>query len=193
MKAWNKGLTKETDERVAKHSRTLSERGIRPYNSVPTPERRKQSSIRMKLNNPVKDQAVREKIRNSLLKTYKEHPEILSMRRPCGINQYSNHFTSIEQKISEELDKRNVQYIHNFRLGRYFVDFLIFENVIIECDGEYWHNDTEKELRREKFLHSLGYFTFHLSGKRIKNDPAECIDTVLSVMNGLNDYMSIAN
>ena len=95
-----------------------------------------------------------------------------------------DNYTDIEKLIADELRKRGIFYVHNFQIGRYAVDFLILNNVIIECDGEYWHQneDEVKAKNRERFLHNRGFFTFHLNGRTIHGSPENCVDKVLNVM-----------
>ena len=50
-----------------------------------------------------------------------------------------------------------------------FPDFLLPKHkLIIECDGERWHNITE-DLERDKEFHDLGFKVLHLTGKVIRN------------------------
>lgn len=133
-------------------------------------------------NNPVKKKEVKDKIRKSLLQTYKNHPEILENRKPCGINQYSNSYTSIEKKIRDVLSSLKIYFIHNYKIGRFFVDFLIFENVIIECDGNYWHKDKDKDYRRDQYLMDRGYYIFRLSEDRINKEPYKCIKSTVEIL-----------
>lgn len=188
---WNKDLTQESDIRVARCAENLREvnKGKRPQVDF-TSAHRKTISDRMKGDkNPAKRPAVREKIRKTLSETRKKHPEILRNRKPSGLNQYSGHFTSIERLIARELDTRKIPYVHNWKVDRYFPDFIIFENAVIECDGEHWHNNSLKEQKRDACLHTLGYFTFHLKGNRIIRDSKGCIDMVEKVMSGLRGWI----
>ena len=191
-KAWNKGLTK-SDPRVRKNV----ERMVRTVNApsfirpptVVTPEshaRRRDAKLGDK--NPSKRPEVREKIRQSVLRLYKEHPEMLENRKHCGYNQHSKGYTSIERLIAAALTKRHIAYSHNVHIGRYFVDFVVMDKVIIECDGEYWHRHDNPA--RERYLHDQGYFTFHLGGKRITQSSDDCVDIVLRVMTALCCYGS---
>jgi G:T-mismatch repair DNA endonuclease (very short patch repair protein) len=47
--------------------------------------------------------------------------------------------TKVENVVAEILDKLGVSYIRNAQIARYNVDFLIIDNMIIECYGDYWH------------------------------------------------------
>jgi very-short-patch-repair endonuclease len=132
---------------------------------------------------PCKDET-KDKIRKTLIETYKKHPEILENRKPSGINQYNGKYTSIEKLIADTLTLMNINFYHNQKVGRYFPDFLIFHDVIIECDGEYWHNE-EKDLKRDSYLMDKGYYIFRLAGKRIKQDPKKCVSDIVGILHFL--------
>ena len=63
--------------------------------------------------------------------------------------------TNIEKKVMSQLNILGERYIFQYFVdGRFFYDFFILEKgILIECDGEYWHNlesakirDSEKDL-----------------------------------------------
>ncbi len=141
--------------------------------------------------NPAKKQKTKDKIRNTLLQTYKNKPEILENRKPSGINQFSGSFSSIEKPIADALKSMNIGFYHNLRVGKYFPDFIIFDNIIIECDGEYWHKDSEKDRKRDCYLMEKGYYIFRLAGKRILKNPKLCVETIISIMQHLNHQPAI--
>jgi len=187
---WNKGLTNETSDIIKKCSelKSIKMKGKRP--PPKTLEQLKSCSERMKLNNPAKREDVKQKIRESLARTRKEHPEILLNRKPSGINQYSAHFTSIEQLIATELKSRSINYTHNMKIDKFFADFVIYNNIVIECDGEHWHTNKERDARKDQALYNNGYYVFRFAGKRIQQSAKECVNTILSVMTslGAEDY-----
>ncbi len=152
MVPWNKGLTKDIDDRIkrsgVKGSETRSKNIIngKIYNNwsagltKETDNRIRRKSEAMKGDkNPAKRAVVRDKIRRSLLKTYCDHPEIFRDRKISGMNQYSNKYTSIEKKIADLLVLLGIPFLHNAKIGRYVVDFCIAGKIIILCDGDYWH------------------------------------------------------
>ena len=59
--------------------------------------------------------------------------------------------TTIELKVKDQLEKLNMVFVHPFNLGdRFQCDFYIpILNLIIECDGDYWHS-REDMKRRDK-------------------------------------------
>lgn len=85
------------------------------------------------------------------------------------------------REIADVLEEMNIFYVHNYRIDRYFADFVIFDKIVIECDGKYWHRDKNKEKVRDKVLHDNGYYVFHLEETRIKNDPVKCVNVILGI------------
>lgn len=186
---WNKGLTKETDERVKKNAEATSKstKGRVRKPMIVTPESHEKRSLAKRGNlNPAKRADVRLKISNTIKNTYKLHPEILQNRKPSGKNQYSNYYTDIEQKIVDVLNKYNIGYTHNTKVGRYFADFIIFDKVIIECDGSHWHQDKTKDAVKNSAYHRDGYFVFRLSDTRIFESPESCVMNIIDIMNHLD-------
>lgn len=127
-------------------------------------------------------QKTKDKIRKTLLETYKLRPEILENRKRSGVNQFSGKYSSIEKKIADVLFQMNVAFRHNYPIRRYFADFLIFHNVVIECDGEYWHKDKEKDQRRDEKVMGDGYYIFRLPEKRINENPKKCIMEIIDIL-----------
>lgn len=90
-------------------------------------------------------------IANSNIKTDNEIARLLncSLDKVAEIRKKNNLFkfgnevngeSYIEKKVSEILDKLNVEYLHNQPLGKYRPDFqFVGSNKIIEVHGDYWH------------------------------------------------------
>ena len=153
---WNKGLTKETDERVAKNAKHVSESFqktiangyVNPtWNGVYwSEEKRKEQSKRKK-------------------KLYTEHPE----KHP-NVKMHQNGFISKPEKITKQwLIEHNIDYIPQYRVQHEdlirYVDFYIPHlYLFIEIDGSYWHKDT-KDLDEKKDLlaKKYGFKTLRIS------------------------------
>ena len=132
QQAWNKGLTKETDIRIAAYSKNLM--GIKKIVKKKMSDRQRQI-IRERMfgdKNPSKRIEVRDKISKSLRRAFKNNPGILENRKRCGHNQYTDTYSNIEKIMADELVSRGIEFSHNFRVGRYFADFVVFGNTIIE-------------------------------------------------------------
>jgi len=98
-----------------------------------------------------------------------------------------NKMTSIEEKVSKLLDKHKIKYEFNkvvrtkttFR----FPDFKI-GNLIIECDGIYWHQMRKDDEARQKELEKQGFEFLRFTDKEINNNikgVEECIKQKLNL------------
>jgi SPP1 gp7 family putative phage head morphogenesis protein len=157
-----------------------------------TPENIKRNSERMKNNNPMKDPVVKEKARKSLEKLYAEHPEKrLNVR--MAKHRKSGVFTWIEKRMSLCLDKMGIQYVSQYPVLRYNLDFAIPELKIgIECDGEQWHQDKEKERIRQERLEKKGWSVLHYSGAQINQHIDEIeLELTRILCNHLGDYQLV--
>ncbi len=110
-----------------------------------------------KKNNPMKNQIFKEK-------ALKKQALIFS----------KTSMTSIEKKVAKFLDNLGISYQFNkyiktkdsFR----FPDFTI-GNLIIECDGEYWHrNRKQEDYERQLELEDVGYRIIRFTDKEILNN-----------------------
>ena len=52
--------------------------------------------------------------------------------------------SSLESIIKDLLNKNNIQFKTQVKIGNYFADFVI-DNIVIECDGLYWHSEVHKK------------------------------------------------
>lgn len=69
--------------------------------------------------------------------------------------------TSIERTTAELLSALGITFEPQYRIGRFVVDFYVpTSNLVIECDGTYWHSrpgDAERDARRDAWLSQHGY------------------------------------
>lgn len=157
IQVWNKGLTKETDERVARNAKHVSE-GFRKridegyvnptwMDEYWTDERRKERSELKK-------------------KLYREHPEKHPNRKLAGNRK---KMTYPEQLVYDWLVKHQVRFIHQFlfktnQFTRY-IDFYIPERkLFIEVDGQYWHQQNlQVDIDKDNDAKEHGYMTERIS------------------------------
>lgn len=139
---WNKGLTKE-DPRVAKYAKGISEstKG-RPNTTVWTDEMRKQKSEWRK-------------------QYHKDHPDAHPNRKLAG-NRGKMSYP--ERVAFDWLTTKGVAFLHQKKIGEYYPDFVV-GNLIIEIDGEYWHNPTV-DAEKDKMFNSLGYTVKRIKAKQ---------------------------
>jgi hypothetical protein len=83
--------------------------------------------------------------------------------------------TSIERLVHGVLDAIGAEYETEKQIGSYFADvFVPAKNLVIECDGEYWHSrNTERDAKRDAFMIALGYSVLRLPGKEIVSGLAD--------------------
>lgn len=113
-------------------------------------------------------------------------------RRECGVLgvlSFSNKKrTSIEIKMAKELSNRGIKYIEQYNLGdKFLLDFLLPEyGIVIECDGDYWHN-LPKSIKRDKaknaYVKTCGYSLYRFWEHEINNDIEACVDIVMAEIN----------
>lgn len=88
--------------------------------------------------------------------------------------------TSIEIAIEQELLKRNIFYQKQISIENIaFVDFLLPNKIIIQCDGNYWHSrkiNKGKDIAQDTELYFKGYKVFRFTETEIKKSPEKCIE-----------------
>lgn len=177
--------------------------------AMKTPEVREKHRLRMMGDkNPSKRQEVKEKIRQSVLKLYEDPVYREKLRKKIndaiwkpenrkkyleGYSKRSNTYkyknTKPELKIQEELKRRKIMFMTDKRLlKQYRVDLFIKPNIVIECDGCYYHackqcgfikynqEAIKTDLRKTKVLEENNYIIYRFWEHEINKSPAECVD-----------------
>jgi len=154
-----------------------------------TPEQIAVNSERMKKKNPMHDPAIVAKATASLIKTLELHPE-KRLNARMAKHRKSNKMTGIEQLMAQLLDRLGIEYIFQYPILRYDVDFAIPTlKIAIECDGEYWHQDKQKDLIRQKRIEAEGWFVLRYTETKINQCFDEIEDEVVRVLANHNgDY-----
>jgi len=118
-----------------------------------------------------------------------QKPEnLIKAQKTIGHKNYGG--TWIEKKIGwllDELEFSKESQKPVFKdldiLGRphyIFADFHLPDyNLIIECDGSYWHQDKVKEQKRDAVFQRYGYNVLHLQEKMIRCDLGKCKQLIL--------------
>ncbi len=117
-----------------------------------------------------------------------QNPEnIIKGQKVCGSKNYGK--TWLEEKLGWALTKLGVKFESQYpvrygidilnRNRYYFPDFAIPEsNLLIECDGIYWHKNKKRENLRESRLKELGWNIIRFSDTEIKSDLMGCANKV---------------
>lgn len=142
--AWNKGLTKETDERVKRGALSLKEK----YDSgkIVSPQKGKSHTKEEKQH--------LSEIRKEYLK---QHPD----KVPYVLNHHSKGDSYPEKYFKKVFDNENIVYEQNYYQLGYFLDFAWPEKkVYIEIDGEQHYSDiriVEHDKKRTEDLNKNGW------------------------------------
>lgn len=148
-----------------------------------TTESWKQQEYRKKLIEAHRRKRLTEEHRKKISEGVKRHlgsfayEELLAWTEPgrcAAIHTTSG--TSIERAVWEILDALGVEYETQKQIGPYFVDICIpSRNLVIECDGEWWHSQPEA-IRRDKakdtYLKKRGYHVLRLPERVIRGGEA---------------------
>jgi len=83
--------------------------------------------------------------------------------------------TSIEKKVYDELKKRGILFeTQKLINGKFVVDAYIPSlNLVIECDGVYWHSlpvNIKRDKSKNAYLKKCGFNMLRLTGSEINND-----------------------
>ena len=72
-----------------------------------------------------------------------------------------NKSTKLEQAVERILTALGVDFYPQYPIGIYAADFYVpSRRLVIECDGDYWHNRPEtkaKDMKRDAWLTARGY------------------------------------
>lgn len=106
--------------------------------------------------------------------------------REYQINNPNKKFkdTSIELKVEKELQQRGIDYKKQIPLcDTAIVDFYLpSSKVVIQCDGDYWHNKVgrkEIDKRQDEILLLNGFNVYRFWGSEINESVENCIDRIL--------------
>lgn len=86
-------------------------------------------------------------------------------------------FTPIERAFWHDIRAHGAVLYPQFPVGRFFPDFCNpVAKVIVECDGAYWHSDTDADAARDAELRSLGFSIYRVKGRVCLADSFEAED-----------------
>ncbi len=98
-------------------------------------------------------------------------PDVIEKRIAALVQMGRIQKSKLEIRLGDELRKQGIEFSSQVKIGRYVADFLLQNNVILECDGDYWHSlpgRKQKELIRDAYLQERGYWVVHLPERVLK-------------------------
>ena len=102
--------------------------------------------------------------------------------------------SSLEIKLRNELEKRNIIFIPQYEWSNGFIDIFIPPNIAIFADGNYWHNlpsQKDKDNKQNIMLKDMGYKIFRFWEKDIRESASKCIDTLVVWEKELKDNKNL--
>lgn len=152
---WNKGLTKETDNRLMNQS-------------LRTKEKYKLGILKISDEN-------REKNSKRRIEYLKLHPEKI----PYRLN-HSKNKSRPEMLFENELNKNNITgWIYNYPMSLYQYDFAFVDlKIDVEIDGSTHKQEKVKKIdeRRDKFSIDNGWIVVRFTAKEVYDDITSCIN-----------------
>jgi very-short-patch-repair endonuclease len=90
--------------------------------------------------------------------------------------------TRLEIAVENVLKQFELEYETQFPVPPYRVDFFVVKfNLVLEADGEYWHQDKEYEARRDAHILAQGYGLVHIPERDIREDCAGAVARALEI------------
>jgi len=84
--------------------------------------------------------------------------------------------------MQKELKKRNYNFETQFKILTYSTDILLTDyNIIIECDGRYWHDNPksqERDKQRDIKIEKEGYKILRFWDDEIKKNIKKCMEKI---------------
>lgn len=98
--------------------------------------------------------------------------------------EFASGMTSIEKIVCNILDNNNLEFDNEYRLDGHLYDFKV-EGILIECDGNYWHNypdGTKKDEEKDKIAERNGYEILRFWGSEIKENTDDVEEKILEAV-----------
>ncbi len=90
--------------------------------------------------------------------------------------------SSIERTVAEELERRQLLYDAQMKVGQWWPDFIVGQT-IIEVDGDYWHNlpgASERDRRKDQFYQENGFDVIRIWGHEVEESDFSKLDALIA-------------
>lgn len=89
-------------------------------------------------------------------------------------------YSKIEELLVGIFEKFGVTFEREYKIGPYYADIFIPQGkIVVECDGEEWHQDKERDRRRDEYMQKRGFKVFRFTGSEIFIDRIACAEKVM--------------
>ena len=180
--AWNKGVNGCWSEDVCKRKSNAMMGNSNPMKRTECNEKLRIASSRRTHSKEEKT-----KISDSVKNSYDS--KLREVRRKQMIEHNllgNNNDTYIERKVENWLLFNNILYVKQYPIEVGIADFYLPEsNLIIECDGDYWHNMPNRVIsdkRKDEYLLSNEYNILRLPEYKINTQFNECMNNIKELL-----------
>lgn len=109
----------------------------------------------------------KEKLSLYRIKFLSEHPEFHPNKL---VSNNKTKMTYPEKLVFDYLTINNYPFFHNVHVDRFWVDFIIAPNTIIEIDGPRWHsspNQIKYDRNRDSIIENYGFVVLRISSNNV--------------------------
>lgn len=93
---------------------------------------------------------------------------------PYSIKGWMEILTPIENNVWHDLRRIGLPFYPQYPIGKYFVDFADpIKKIVIECDGKKYHQNKEKDKKRQKDIEKIGWEIIRIEGWKTCKDLTE--------------------
>ena len=124
-----------------------------------------------------------------IAKKYKINYKTINMWRLEDFGNYKNKIDALIKRTEPEslfediLYELGIPYFYQWKINKWNIDFYLGHKICIEINGDYWHNNTqyviEKDKRKKDYLKDNGYILIEFTEYEIKNNKQYIINTIL--------------
>jgi len=87
-------------------------------------------------------------------------------------------FTQQEQQVANILDFLGIRYAQQVEIGKYIVDFLVEDSIVLEADGFYGHYRAADKIRDMDLLQEGFAEVIHIKGSAKEKIKQEIMDAL---------------
>lgn len=122
----------------------------------------------------------------------KKEPEQVKSLVKKTLTKSKIHITKspLEDTLKQALEKRNIHFVTQQKIGRYRVDFFFPQGrLVVEADGKEYHSSEEQRLKdfeRQCEIMRRGYALLRFRGTEIYKDVEGCVGQVSLFLNLYN-------
>lgn len=164
---WNKGLTKETDERVRKGAKTLKTRFAN-------------GTVKPSFTGKTHSEETKQKISESMKRAHSEGRAYVWEHRTTKPTAPEKFLIGVlKNELNMECGK---DYTREFPYKGFFLDFCwVDKKLVIEMDGsqhERYPEQIERDIRKDKMLQEDGYLELRIPWKDCCNNKKEYVKKI---------------